>query len=37
MNRIRELLNKLLPTIDDLPQCWRIVWFGKKLIIPKKW
>lgn len=35
MIRIRELLNKLLPAIDNLPQCWRIVWIGYEWIIPK--
>ena len=34
---IKGLLDKIIPTIDNLPQCWRIVWFGKEWIIPKKW
>lgn len=35
MIRVIELLKKLLPTIDNLPQCWRIIWFGYEWIIVK--
>lgn len=31
----RGLLTNIIPNIDNLPQCWRIVWFGQEWIIPK--
>lgn len=35
MNKWKNVLNKILPVIDNLPKCWRIVWMDREYLIKK--
>lgn len=32
---IKNILLKIVPKIEELPECWRIVWLGYERLIEK--